>query len=117
MDNPQGPKSIRPQGGVFNDLTQYARLVLRLMSDRRVNPLLKLLPIGSLAYLVIPDLVLGPVDDAVVVWIGTYLFVELCPPEVVSEHRAALLQVIPGDLHDPQQPPEEEIIDAEFRDQ
>ena len=67
MNDSQGPKSIRPQGGVFNDLTQYAKLVLRLMGDRRVNPLVKLLPIGSLAYLLIPDLVLGPVDDAVVV--------------------------------------------------
>ena len=117
MNDPQGPKSIRPQGGVFNDLTQYAKLVLRLMGDRRVNPLLKLLPIGSLAYLVIPDLVLGPIDDAAVVWIGTYLFVELCPPDVVSEHRAALHQMIPGEWQDPQQKPEEEIIDAEFRDQ
>jgi len=116
MNDPQGPKSIRPQGGVFNDLTQYAKLVLRLMSDRRVNPLLKLLPIGALAYLVIPDLVIGPVDDAMLVWIGTYLFVELCPPDVVAEHRTALQQVIPGEWHDPQQPPDDEIIDAEFRE-
>ena len=60
---------------------------------------------------------LGPIDDAAVVWIGTYLFVELCPPDVVSEHRTALHQMIPGEWHDPQQQPEEEIIDAEFRDQ
>lgn len=117
MNDPQNPKSIRPQGGVFNDLTQYAKLVLRLMGDGRVNPLLKLLPVGALAYLVIPDLVIGPVDDAMLVWIGTYLFIELCPPDVVSEHRAALQQIIPGEWHDPQHPPEDEIIDAEFREQ
>jgi len=116
MNDPQNPKSIRPPGGVFNDLTQYARLVLRLMGDRRVNPLLKLLPVGALAYLVIPDLLLGPVDDAMLVWIGTYLFVELCPPNVVAEHRTALQQVISGEWRDPQQP-DDEIIDAEFREQ
>jgi hypothetical protein len=116
MNDPQNPKSIRPPGGVFNDLTQYARLVLRLIGDRRVNPLLKLLPVGALAYLVIPDLLLGPVDDAMLVWIGTYLFVELCPPDVVAEHRAALQQVISGEWRDPQQP-DDEIIDAEFREQ
>ena len=118
MNEPQGPKSIRPQGGVFNDLTQYIKLVMRLMGDGRVNPLLKLLPIGALVYLVFPDLVPGPIEDAGVLWLGTNLFVELCPPEIVSEHRAALQQVIPGEWRDPQQPPpEDEIIDAEFRDQ
>ena len=116
MNDSQGPKSIRPQGGVFNDLTHSAKLVLRLMGDRRINPLVKLLPIGSLAYLLIPDLMLGPVDDAVVVWIGTYLFVELCPPEVVTEHRVALNQVSPGE-GPAVRPAEDEIIDAEFRDQ
>ena len=116
MDDSQRPKSIRPQGGVFNDLTQYARLVMRLMGDRRINPLVKLLPIGSLVYLLIPDLVLGPVDDAVVVWIGTYLFVELCPPDVVTEHRVALNQMSPGE-EAATHPPEDEIIDAEFHDQ
>ncbi len=117
MNDPQGPKMIRPQGGVFNDLTQYARLVVRLMGDRRVNPLLKLLPIGSLVYLVLPDLLPGPIEDAGIIWIGTYLFIELCPPAVVAEHRAALQEVIPGEWRDPQKPkPEDEIIDAEFHD-
>ena len=55
-----------------------------------MNPVLKMLPIGSLAYLVIPDIAIGPIDDAAVIWLATYLFVELCPPAVVQEHLEAL---------------------------
>jgi hypothetical protein len=77
-------------GGFFQDLTLRLKLILRLLGDSRVNPMLKLLPIGSLVYLVIPDLVPGPIDDAAVIWLATYLFVELCPPAVVQEHLEAL---------------------------
>jgi hypothetical protein len=52
--------------------------------------LLKLLPIGSLVYLVMPDIAPGPIDDAAVIWLATYLFVELCPPDIVQEHLDAL---------------------------
>ena len=73
------------------------------MGDNRVSPLLKLLPIGSALYFIIPDLAIGPMDDVAVVWLGTYLFVELCPPEIVEEHMAALRnQALPGEWHDPE---------------
>jgi hypothetical protein len=50
-------------------------------------------------------------DDAAVLWIGSNLFVELCPPEVVAEHMRALgsnledssddiVDVEPTDLND-----------------
>ena len=52
--------------------------------------MLKLLPIGSMVYLVLPDIAPGPIDDAAVIWMATYLFVELCPPNVVQEHLDAL---------------------------
>jgi hypothetical protein len=103
-------------GGVFQGLALRIKLILRLLADPRVNPLLKLLPIGSLIYLIVPDLAPGPVDDAAVVWLGAYLFVELCPPEVVNEHMAALKREVPGEWHDPLEN-EEEIIDAEFREE
>lgn len=76
--------------GFFQDLTLRLKLILRLVGDGRVNPLLKLLPIGSLVYLVVPDIAPGPIDDAAVIWLATYLFVELCPPNVVQEHLEAL---------------------------
>jgi hypothetical protein len=76
--------------GFFQDLTMRIKLIMRLMGDGRVNPLLKLLPIGSLIYLVMPDIAPGPIDDAAVIWLATYLFVELCPPNVVQEHLETL---------------------------
>jgi hypothetical protein len=77
-------------GSFFQDLTLRIKLILRLLADPRVSPMLKLLPIGSVVYLVVPDIVPGPIDDAAVIWMATYLFVELCPPNVVQEHLDAL---------------------------
>jgi uncharacterized membrane protein YkvA (DUF1232 family) len=101
---------------MLQEFIKQAKLVGRLIGDRRVNGLLKLIPIASIIYLVSPiDLVpglavplLGALDDAAVVWIGTTLFIELCPPEVVQEHREALDGYPAGDSG--------EIIDAETRD-
>lgn len=91
MSNKNDRKITLPQNkGFFHDLTLRLKLILRLLGDGRVNPLLKLLPIGSLVYLVVPDIAPGPVDDAAVIWLATYLFVEMCPPEVVEEHLEAL---------------------------
>lgn len=109
--------SVVPQkGGVLKEFLKQAKLVGRLISDRRVNGLLKLIPIASIAYLISPvDLIpglavplLGALDDAAVVWIGTTLFIELCPPDVVQEHRNALEGYSPDDSG--------EIIDAETKD-
>ncbi len=83
--------------GVIRGLSLRIKLILRLMRDSRVNLFLKLLPIGALLYLIIPDLIFGPLDDAIVLWIGTTLFVELCPQDVVREHRDALNSVIEGE--------------------
>lgn len=88
------------QGGFFNDLASRAKLIIRLMTDSRINPLLKLLPIGALLYFVIPDIVPGPIDDALVIWVGTFLFVELCPPLIVQEHMDALNSVIEGQFRE-----------------
>ncbi len=86
---------VRSEGdGFFQNLTQRIKLILRLMADRRVNVLLKLLPVGTAVYLFVPDLVIGPLDDAAIIWLGSYLFVELCPPEVVREHMRALTSVV-----------------------
>lgn len=89
---PENRKIIpqRTDSNFFQGLVVELRLVLRMLSDRRVNFLLKLLPLGSLVYLLFPDLLLGPIDDTVIVGVGVYLFIELCPDEVVAEHRAAL---------------------------
>ena len=102
--------------GMWNGLTNYFKLIARLLTDSRVNPFLKILPVGTLVYLVSPDLIPFIVDDALIMWMGTYLFIELCPPEVVAEHRAKLEQLTQGQKPVPKEgeDPEGEVVDAEF---
>ncbi|MEJ2550319.1 MAG: hypothetical protein P8Z42_09080 [Anaerolineales bacterium] len=84
----------------FDGLSMRIRLILRLMRDPRINPILKLLPIGALLYLVIPEPIVGPIDDAFLLWLGTTLFVELCPQQIVQEHWAELTSVIDAEWHE-----------------
>ena len=114
-------RSISPadKGGFFQELSVRFKLIFRLMGDRRVSPLIKLLPIGSLVYFVVPDIVPGPIDDAVVIWLGTFAFVELCPPDVVQEHMEALTGMVDSEWHDPDVKSDtfddEDVVDAEYR--
>lgn len=108
------PRRLPPQNGLFQEVTTRGKLVLRLMGDGRVNFLLKLIPFASLAYFIFPDIMPGPIDDAVLIWLSTYLFVELCPPEVVQYHINDLSGFPPA-----QQPPAEpqgDVIDGEVID-
>lgn len=106
----KNPRTIIPGGGgFFGELSVRAKLIIRLFRDKRVNIFLKLLPVGALVYMFIPDFP-GPLDDAAVIWLGTYLFVELCPPDVVQEHLNDLHKVIPGKFANPP-----EVVDAEFK--
>ena len=85
-------------GGFFQDLSVRARLIFRLMGDRRVKFWLKLLPIGTMFYLFFPEPIpVGPLDDAAIIWLGTTLFVDLIPQEIVQEHLDALTSVIEGE--------------------
>lgn len=112
-------RKITPhRGGFFEDLLLRIKLIIRLMGDSRVNPLLKLVPLASLIYFIIPDLAPGPVDDAAVIWVGLYLFVELCPPDVVAEHMQELSGTIPGHWRDIQDKESDgEVIEGEFREE
>ena len=76
--------------GFFRNLSSQLKLVLRLIADRRVNFLLKFLPVATIIYLIVPDFLPGPIDDALVISLGLYTFVELCPEDVVAEHRIAI---------------------------
>ncbi|MBM4425609.1 MAG: DUF1232 domain-containing protein [Chloroflexi bacterium] len=86
---------VQQEGGVVRNILNQLKLIFRLMGDRRVSFLAKLIPLGTLVYLVSPvDAisipVIGVVDDAALLWLGSYIFTELCPPEVVAEHMKAL---------------------------
>ncbi len=94
--------------GFIRGLVLQARLIWRLMKDKRVNFFAKLIPIAALIYLVSPfDIIpaitlpiIGVLDDAAVVWLASTLFLALCPDDVVEEHRNALNGSIPAKWKD-----------------
>ncbi|MFL7790803.1 MAG: YkvA family protein, partial [Anaerolineae bacterium] len=79
------------------DIVRQGRLAWRLLWDSRVPFWTKLIPPAVLLYLVspvdfLPDaaLGLGQLDDLAILLIGTKLFIELAPIEIVREHLAEL---------------------------
>ena len=114
------PKPIPYRTSVFLRIANYLKLFLRLLLDRRVSFLLKLIPLGALVYALSPlDWIIPVIDDLVIAWLAVYLFMEFCPPEIVAEHRKAIESVLVGQWRDAADEPfnsEEEIIEAEFRE-
>ncbi len=105
---------VSQQGGMTRDVVNRLKLIFKLMGDSRVSPLVKLIPVGALVYLVSPiDVIMGipglaALDDAAVLWLGSNLFIELCPPEVVQEYMDALGGHLTDDSGD--------IVDADATD-
>ena len=115
MPDRKNRKVVVPaQGGMTRDIVNRLKLIFKLMGDPRVSPLVKLIPVGALVYLVSPiDIIMGipgiaALDDAAILWFGSNLFVELCPPEVVQEHMQALGSNLEDDAG--------EIVDADATD-
>jgi uncharacterized membrane protein YkvA (DUF1232 family) len=108
---------VSQQGGVIRNAINQLKLIFRLMGDKRVNVFAKLIPIGAFAYLLFPadlapNIVLpfvGMLDDAAILWLGSYVFTELCPPAVVAEHMKELA----GNMN---VNPQDEVVDAEATD-
>ena len=110
-------KIIRnPNQGFFDGIANYLKLVWRLMLDRRVNPLFKVIPFFSIIYWINPFDIPFPIDDAAVVWMTSFLFIELSPPDVVAEHRRAIEHELHVRWEQKNMPQvnEEDIIDAEY---
>jgi uncharacterized membrane protein YkvA (DUF1232 family) len=112
--------------GFFQDLITRIKLILRLMGDKRVNFFLKLLPVAAAIYVISPvDLipgavfpVIGALDDAVVFWLGTTLFVALCPDDIVQEHTNAINKVVNGTWQEATEKEETgEVINAEISEE
>lgn len=82
----------------FNAFWLSLRLTYRLFLDTRVPFFTKIVPLLSVLYIlspldVIPDflLVVGQLDDFMILTMGFQLFERLAPPDVVEEHRYQLL--------------------------
>jgi uncharacterized membrane protein YkvA (DUF1232 family) len=117
MNQRKSGKMVVPQGGMMRDVVKRLKLIARLMGDSRVNLFLKALPLASVAYLILPfDLapgvvfpIIGALDDAAILWLGSNLFVELCPDDVVKEHMRAIDSNLGSSSSD-------EVVDAEATD-
>jgi uncharacterized membrane protein YkvA (DUF1232 family) len=98
--------------GLYNNL----RLIFRLVKDPRISFLTKILPIGALIYLIIPTDVLpiNPIDDGLILWLGGYLFIDLCPEDIVEEHRAALQRSSGKDSSEQER--STEVVDGSYRE-
>lgn len=117
----KAPQSIIPsQGGILQEFTLRVKLVFRLIGDRRVSPWAKLIPIAGLIYWISPvDFIMGipglsAVDDVAVLWFAQYMFIELCPPEVVREISSKLM--INNSIVDEAKAQDEEIVDGDATD-
>ncbi len=100
---------------MIEKLVLQLKLIIRLLRDSRINILLKLIPMFAILYFIFPDPFPFPIpDDIGVIIIGFYLFVQLCPPEIVAEHMAVLNQGIPGTWRDPKD--SGEVIDVGFNE-
>ncbi len=102
--------------GVLAEVIKRFRLVWQLFRDKRIPLWTKsVLPI-SLLYLIspldfVPDVALGlgQLDDLGVILLGMALFVKLCPPEVVEQHRHQI-EYGSGANHE-----QGEVIDSTYR--
>ena len=111
-DNKENKIQIQSEVGMVKNLSLQARLILRLLGDKRVSFFAKLLPLASLVYFISPDLLPFILDDAAVIGVGSYMFMELCPPAIVEEHRQALW----GEQANSNTASSEDILDAEFKE-
>ena len=89
-------------------MVKQLQLILRLMKDKRVHPLIKLLPFLSLFYLVYPDFIPGPLDDAVVITIFLQFFLALVPDELIEELR------FEQEVEEQASQKENQVIEGEF---
>ncbi len=97
-------------GGFISDVILKIKLVIRLIQDDRIDIWVKAIPVFCLIYLIVPiDLLIGPIDDAIILYVGMDLFISLCPQDIVSEYLINL-------KGQSESPSNEEVIDAEIKE-
>src|SRR5262245_7326536 len=104
--------------GLIRTIVSNIRLSIRLLREPGV-PLLRktVLVLVALYFIspldIIPDVlpVIGEVDDLAIGLLALQFFVQLCPPEAVAFHRAAIAQGQPFT----RMPAAGPVIDAEWK--
>jgi len=78
---------------LLSEVIREARLAWSLLTDGRISPWVKMIPLAALLYILSPiDLLpdpilgLGELDDLAALILGVKLFMEICPREIVREH-------------------------------
>ena len=82
-------KKLADNPSFFKSLGTEIRIIIKLLGDKRVPFWIKLIPLGTLVYFFVPEPI-PFVDDVVVMSVGIYAFLELCPEDVVEEYRLKL---------------------------
>jgi len=112
-------KSVYPPQrlGALIEAVRHLRLTWRLFRDGRVPIWLKTIPFLALAYVLfpldfLPDAVLGlgQLDDLALLLLGIELFVNLCPTELVRQHKERLSQAGAAAESSP-----ESVVDSTYR--
>ena len=110
MNEGKSGKQQNMDGGFVSGVILKIQLVIKLIQDDRIDIWLKAIPVFCLIYLIVPiDLLIGPIDDAIVLYFGMDLFISLCPQDIVNEY-------ILNQKGQPKSPSNEEVIDAEFKE-
>ena len=90
-------------------MVKQIQLIIRLLKDKRVHPLIKMLPLLSLVYLIwSPDLLFGPIDDTVVIALFIQFFLALVPDEIIDELK------LDQEIQEDSLAKKEDIIEGEF---
>lgn len=94
MQYPERPDEFNTILGWLKDFFGQFKLAWELLWDGRVPIFTKIVPLLTMIYLLspvdfVPDLALGlgQLDDLAIFLIGLRLFIDICPPELVAEHR------------------------------
>ena len=118
MDDEQKPVISQKNVGALTQFLRTLRLVWRLFADSRVPLFPKLILVAAAIYVIspidlIPDLILGlgQLDDLGVAMLAIGVFIQLCPPALVDEHRRAIAAESGGTA----KPSDDETIEGSFR--
>jgi len=92
---------VKEAANLLSEVVREARLTWYLLTDGRVSPGVKMIPLATLLYILSPiDLLpdpilgLGQLDDLAALILGVKLFIEMCPREIVREYLERMTSMV-----------------------